>query len=451
MRLIGWLRARTQEPRLEHIQGGILQGYGHDRVAYLFLRVTDADRARDWIGRLAPTITDARRYDTRPRVTCNIAFTARGLDALEVSRRLLKKFSDEFQEGMARRAADVLGDTGASHPNKWEKGPQSGGGHVLLMLQAKDEGPLDEAVDTLLEELSGVELFLEQRGLTLPNAREHFGFSDGFSQPALRRVVYTRRQPRGNGVPLRFGRWRRMALGEFVLGYYDEDNVKPEAPPGVLGRDGTYMVWRKLEQNVDEFHKRMLNAAKGDELRARWLKARVVGRWDDGTPLAISPDRPDPAVVADEDRRNTFRYADDPLGLRCPVGAHVRRSYPRDALGWGHKRSFRHRIIRNGFAYDDRAGQRRRRGLVFVCFNANLSRQFEVVQGDWCADGRVFGLGHDRDPLMGGDVDGGGKFVIGGDPPEFLAPLRQFVTTCSGEYLFMPGIPALWALARGDV
>jgi Dyp-type peroxidase family len=320
------------------------------------------------------------------------------------------------------------------------------------MLQAKEEGRLNTAVDALLRETSGVELFLDQRGLTLPEAREHFGFSDGFSQPALRRVVYTRRQPRGNGVPLRFGRWRRMALGEFVLGYYDEDNVKPEGPAGVLGRDGTYMVWRKLEQDVDRFHKSMRKAAGGDKLRARWLKARVVGRWDDGTPLAISPDRPDPAVVADEERRNTFRYADDPLGLRCPVGAHVRRSYPRDALGWGHKRSFRHRIIRNGFAYDDpvRGQEEPRRGLVFVCFNANLSRQFEVVQGDWCADGRIFGLGRDRDPLIGGDVEGGGKFVIGGNPPEFLAPLRQFVTTCSGEYLFMPGIPALRALARGD-
>jgi Dyp-type peroxidase family len=443
----GWARGRWERPDPTAIQGGILQGYGHKRVTYVFLRITDPAAARGWIATFEPT--NATRYDAR-QLTRNIAFTARGLEKLGADKDLMGSFSDEFRAGMAERAARVLGDTGASHPDNWEPGPQSEGAHILVVLQAERGAELKAETERLLGEAAGVEPFLVQRGLTLPWAREHFGFSDGFAQPAVRKVRYTGGQLKGNGVPLRFGRWRRMALGEFVLGYYDEDNVRPEGPPGLLGRHGTYMVWRKLEQDVDGFRDSMLAAAGGDEDRARWLKARVVGRWDDGTPLAVSPDRPDKKLATDPKRRNNFRYADDPVGLRCPVGAHVRRTNPRDALGWGHKRSFRHRILRNGFAYEDRVdGGATRRGLVFVCFNANISRQFEVVQGAWSADGRIFGLGRDRDPLGGGQVAGGGKFVIGGSPPYFLAPpLRQFVTTCSGEYLFVPGIPALRVLAE---
>lgn len=466
-RLEGWIGARTQQPRLPDIQGGILQGYGRERVAYVFLRVTDPGEARAWLGRLS--IDDARRYKKRT-LSRNVAVTYRGLEALGVDERLLTSFAREFRQGMKSRAVDVLGDEGASHPDHWDEvGPHSDGAHVLVMLQAEED--LEDEVEELLSTATGAEGLFVQYGQVLAGNREHFGFSDGFAQPSLRNVRYDKRpgyrknaQPKGNGVPLRFGRWRRMALGEFVLGYYDEDNVKPQAPRGKFGDDGTYMVWRKLEQDVDGFESFIDDAVEkdrrhldrvvpglGHEERVRWLKARVVGRWQNGTPLAQSPHREDPNIAGNPKKLNTFRYGKDALGERCPVGAHVRRTNPRDALRWGHKRSSRHRIIRNGFPYTDKGvnGRAGGRGLIFVCYNASIHRQFEVVQGAWSGDGRVFGLGFDRDPLVGEPVADGGKFLIGGKPPYFLAPLQQFVTTRGGEYLFMPGLPALRALAAG--
>ena len=96
---------------------------------------------------------------------------------------------------------------------------------------------------------------------------------------------------------------------------------------------------------------------------------------------------------------NDFRYGGDPRGRACPLGAHIRRANPRDGLPGGAQRTRRHRIIRRGMPYgpDERAGDR---GLIFVCFNASIVRQFEVVNG-WLMDGDIFGLGRDPDMLAG--------------------------------------------------
>ena len=283
---------------------------------------------------------------------------------------------------------------------------------------------------------------------------------DGFAQPALagddagdRRV--------GGGVPEAKGAWRALAPGEFILGYEDEDTrVDPErglpnAPADPFGRSGTYMVWRKLYQDVALFRHVLREAAElyedGDHEK---LAAKVVGRWPNGTPLVVSPDAPIPGFDARAQSANAFRYAaDDADGRRCPLGAHIRRTNPRDALGFDGLLSFRHRIIRRGMPYgrplpaeateDDHVD----RGLVFVCFNASISRQFEGIQAQWINDGNVFGLGHDSDFLMG-DPHGTGKMTVQGEPPFFLGPQGPFVTTRGGAYLFVPGLAALAALAR---
>jgi hypothetical protein len=89
------------------------------------------------------------------------------------------------------------------------------------------------------------------------------------------------------------------------------------------------------------------------------------------------------------------------------------------------------------------------RGLVFVSFQASISRQFEGVQVQWCNSGNIFGLGHDRDFLLG-DPRCEGKMTIQGSPPFFLSPQETFVRTRGGEYLFVPGMTALAALADGS-
>ena len=301
----------------------------------------------------------------------------------------------------------------------------------------------------------------EQATELLPGSREHFGYADGFAQPAIAGVADATDRRIGGGVPEAKGAWRALAPGEFILGYEDEDtrvdpnHALPSAPADPYGRSGTYMVWRKLYQDVALFRHVLREAAPlysgGDHEK---LAAKVVGRWPNGTPLVVSPDAP----IADfepktDPRVNAFRYAaEDPDGRRCPFGAHIRRSNPRDALGFDGLLSFRHRIIRRGNALRPAAGLRGRdddhvdRGLIFVCFNASISRQFEGIQAQWLNDGNVFHLGHDSDFLMG-DPHGTGKMTVEGDPPFFLGPQGPFVTTRGGAYLFVPGMGALAALA----
>ena len=140
--------------------------------------------------------------------------------------------------------------------------------------------------------------------------------------------------------------------------------------------------------------------------------------------------------------------------MRCPLGAHVRRSNPRDALGFRTERTRRNRIIRRGLPYVERdeTDDRESRGLIFVCFNASIARQFEQIQGNWLMGGDTFGLGAERDFLTAGLDPGQSsiRMTIQGDrrrPPAFITRTEQFVTVRGGHYLFVPGLAALRRIA----
>lgn len=439
--------------QLGDLQGNVLRGYGHPLTAYVFVRVDEPAAGRRWIGEAVPRVTTGAPWTgSKPATTLNIAFTYVGLRALEVAPRVLDAFPPEFREGMAGRT-DTLGDTGLTAPEHWEAPLGSGESHVLAMIDAASTEVLEQALDDLHAEIEGagdLAIVGEQRTEVLPSGREHFGFSDGFSQPA---VEGSGVEPRpGQGVPEAHGRWRPVRPGEFVLGYEDEDGVLPDAPPGALGRNATYMVYRKLYQAVALFRRFVRERARllgGDP---DLVAAKIVGRWDDGTPLVLSPYARDESIAGDRSRINDFRYKSDRYGYRCPLGAHIRRTHPRDALGWEARRSFRHRLIRRGMPYgpplapdaEDEDGQDR--GLVFVCFNASIARQFETVQTQWVNDGNIFGLGEDKDLLVSAE-EGTGKMTVQGLPPAFLAPQKAFVSTRGGEYLFLPGLAGLRAVA----
>jgi Dyp-type peroxidase family len=452
---------------LADLQGDILRAYGNDYdcTAYAFVHIEGPpDRARAWLAGLAPHVTTAVPWrEGKPATTLNVAVTAAGLRALGVSDDVLASFPADFRDGMAGRAAR-LGDVGPSGPDGWEEGLGTGEAHVLLTINARATEDYERALGRMREAMDaarGVRIVHQQDTRLLAGAREHFGYADGFAQPAIEGSS-DERAP-GGGVPLKDGRWRALAPGEFVLGYPDEDTRDdprgrlPPAPAGRLGRSATFMVWRKLRQDVARFRRVLAAAAEvyedGDADR---LSAKVVGRWRDGTPLVTHPDGPSPGFDPAGPGANDFRYAGDPDGRRCPIGAHVRRSNPRDALGWEGALSYRHRMIRRGMPYGEPLPEGALeddgidRGLVFVSFQASITRQFEAVQMQWLNDGNIFGLGHDRDFLLG-DPAGMGKMTIQGDPPFFLSPQEAFVRTRGGEYLFVPGMRALAAIAGGPV
>ena len=362
---------------------------------------------------------------------------------------------------MANRAVR-LGDIGVNDPKGWDKGLGTDEAHVLLTINAQEKEDHQRALGLMraaMDDAGGLRIVYQQDTALLQGAREHFGYADGFAQPAVEGSSDAKAP--GGGVLEKDGRWRALAPGEFVLGYPDEDTRDdpkrrlPNAPSDPLGRSGTYMVWRKLYQDVALWRRVLRDAAKlykgGDEHK---LAAKVVGRWEDGTPLVTHPDKPDPNFDPAARGANDFRYDSDLDGMRCPIGAHIRRSNPRDALGFESALTFRHRMIRRGMPYGDPLpsgvleDDKTDRGLVFVSFQASISRQFEAVQIQWLNDGNIFGLGHDKDFLLG-DPNGVGKMTIQGKPPFFLSPQEVFVKTRGGEYLYVPGLSALAALADG--
>jgi Dyp-type peroxidase family len=450
---------------LEDIQGDILRAYGnaYDCTSYVFVTLGDgAQAARDWLGGLLGDVTTAAPWRLgKPATTCNLALTAGGLAALGVRDEVVQTFAPEFVDGMAARAR-LLGDTGLSDPRGWDEGLGTGAAHVLVTINAQEPEELDAALRALragIGAAAGVKIAAEQHAHLLHGAREHFGYADGFAQPAI--IGSGEEKARGGGVPLADGGWRALAPGEFVLGYPDEDTIVdkqrrlPSAPVEPLGRNGTYMVWRKLHQDVALWRRVMRDAGEryphGDEVK---LAAKVIGRWPDGTPLSTHPDAPDPSFDPAAPGANDFRFGDDRFGMRCPLGAHIRRSNPRDALGFEGNQSFRHRMIRRGMPYGDPLPEGvlkddgAQRGLCFVSFQASIARQFEGVQVPWLNDGNIFGAGHDTDFLLG-DASGQarGKMTIQGPVPFFLTPQEAFVVTRGGEYLFVPGMRALEAIA----
>jgi Dyp-type peroxidase family len=199
------------------------------------------------------------------------------------------------------------------------------------------------------------------------------------------------------------------------------------------------MVVRKLEQDVEGFWEFIAAEAGHDRDRQKWLAAKILGRWPDGTPVVLSPDAPRPERCKDLGWLNEFTYAHDFDGFACPIGAHIRRTNPRDSMDREWRFSNRHRIIRRGMPY----ASNRERGLVFACYQASIERQFEFVQSQWCGDGNAFGLGSDPDFIGGGP---NGKMTIQGTPPT-LVPMRRFVTTRGGDYFFAPGIRGLRYIA----
>ena len=434
---------------LDDIQRGALHQRPSPYVGtYLLLRIDARDAGRELVRRLLPVVDSARHSSDPARgAWVTVAFTYQGLKALGVPEDSLASFAPEFCQGMAARAAE-LGDVGESSPENWEDPLGTPDVHVALAALSPDAARLEAVLDRARrahQELPGIAAIWRQDCYQLETGRTSFGFKDGIGQPAVE----------GCGVPGTNPGELPIKAGEFILGYRDETGSLPPMPtPEVLGRNGTYIVFRKLHTRVAAYrrylHTRALNRAEEER-----LGAKMVGRWPSGAPLALCPERDDPALGADPHRNNDFRYADDLRGFKCPVGAHARRANPRDALDHEGNVDVRlHRMIRRGTSYgpalppgvleDDGAD----RGIIFVFAGARLKRQFEFIKTQWLNDGIFIGAPAEKDPLAGAN-DGSGMFTIPERPiRRRLQDLPPFVITRGGEYGFAPGLRAMRWLAE---
>jgi Dyp-type peroxidase family len=450
------------------IQGFAMRGYTFPVARFVFLEIVDAPSGQALLRRVLDQVTTAERWDVKPDSTLNIAFTYQGLVRLGLPDATLLSFPVEFVQGMKARA-EVLEDTGVSAPEKWEPAWRTGGVHAWVGIYAESPEVLQrrcKILDDLLAETGGAHVLHTQDASLLSDgggkycAKEHFGYTDGFGNPDFDGA--DRKSQPGQGKLTADGQWAPLATGEFLLGYADEAGELPVAPvPHLLAKNGTFMVYRKLHQNVATFREYLDEHGSKYAGGKEKLAAKFVGRWPDGTPLELSPERPDPSLVNDPARNTKFTYGSDPEGTRCPIGSHIRRAHPRDAFGFNGQLVNRRRIMRRGLPYGRYAQpgepvtDAEEHGVIFMVLNASIFRQFEFVQQQWIQYGNDSHQGTDRDLLLG-KHDHGGRFMIQGDtdpanPPYMCTGLRNFVELRGGEYFFMPSLTALALIATDAV
>ena len=484
----------------DDVQGLVRFAFGKMHRAYFYLlRVKDMGAARAWL--LNAHITTARELKPPPATALQVAFTSDGLKAFGVPSDAIAGFAPEFLSGMAgdESRSRRLGDLGKNAPGEWRWGAHDRTPHLAVMMygqegamdacEAEFKGPSWDVAFEVLERLETSHL----------GDVEPFGFVDGISQP----VIDWEGKRKIHGDQLQYS--NVASLGEFLLGYLNEYNEYTDRPlldatgkgtadllPALdqpqkkdLGRNGTYLVMRQLDQDVRRFWRFVDEAAESNPEKRKRIAEAMVGRALDGSPLVPLQDKPVPGIGENEKDRayNQFTYASDPNGERCPFGAHIRRSNPRNAdfpnpvkgmishllqtLGFGRK-SIRddlmsptrfHRLLRRGREYGDKLTPEDAlkdkpdtsvHGLHFICINSNIARQFEFVQGAWLMSTKFNGLSEESDPLMGN------REPVRGcpDPNMFSVPngnglrqlctgLPQFVTVRGGAYFFLPSIRAL--------
>jgi Dyp-type peroxidase family len=492
---------------LHDIQGIIVYGYGKLAAAcFVLLQITDARAAKGWLGKLGERITSAEANPSElGQQTClNIAFTHDGLKALGLEEQTLAMFSREFQEGMTltEHRQRLLGDWGESAPERWQWGGSTTEPvHILLMLYGIDEATLELFYQEQAQAFAsgGIKQIRKLDTYRLPKHREHFGFRDDVADPAIA------------GTPKQDLPENTIKAGEFILGYpngyeqyterpllateNDPQGFLPDDPKGSnkrdLGRNGSYLVFRQLHQDVRLFwqHLEQLtqNSDGSSNPAARLLLAsKMVGRWPNGTPLVASPESDNPDLA---DKNDFLYHAADPHGFKCPLGAHIRRVNPRDSLppDPGSRATLetvnRHRILRRGRTYGQPVAESMEaddvlqadafegeRGIHFICFNANISRQFEFIQHTWINNPKFHELYSDDDPLIGdryaprqsrdrdckertsraptGSEAGTRTFTQQAIPVrKQITGLPRFVEVRGGGYFFMPGIAAVRFLA----
>jgi len=461
----------------------------HLRFGTILLVRLDPGSADTWLREIKDRIAfGSSQRDAEGAVV--LGLSCGGLQKLGLREDEIATFPVAFQQGNdAAWRARAIGDSGFNAPEHWSWGASSKTVDAALLVYARSQPELDESAAERAHEIErfGHEIVHQVRFREVPEkdsvrSAEPFGYVDGISQPIIRGLR--------DHIPAD-QRHQAVQPGEFILGYrdnqgyvpptptvlarHDPHNTLPAAPPTAgwppgngsatphearhdLGRNGTFLVVRQLEQNVDAFTgflQQQATALAGDPRVpapgqvpvADWLGAKIVGRWKDGSSLVAHRERPGGGQPD-----NDFTYgSNDVGGLSCPLGAHIRRANPRDSFDPGNKTQLkitnRHRILRVGRPYAAQNG-RKNPGLMFMCLNVDLDRQFEFVQQTWLMSRSFHGLENENDTMLN---ERGTKnlFTI----PTANGPLRvrnmsDFITVLGGAYFFLPGRHALQYLAR---
>lgn len=479
------------EQMLSNLQGNILKGHGRDHTVHIFIKLHagKVQAARERLRKVASKVVTSalqqhleskqfKDYGIPGAMFGNLFLTARGYRALgfaqnEIDAAFPEQPGDSgiqsnFREGMQAHA-DEFNDP---PPAKWDKGYRHRQIDAMILLADDDPTYLLRQARTLINELGKFsKVLVIERGNALRRTDndegiEHFGYVDGRSQPIY---LTTDLLKEGNT-----NKWNPVEPLKNVL-VPDKNVSDPES-------FGSYFVFRKLEQDVLRFKMREQELADAlglkEEDRER-AGAMVVGRFEDGTPLAIS--QTDGFIPLKE---NNFKFDVDPDGTKCPFQAHIRKSNPRGDIarqfGIPEQVAERpRRITRRGITY----GERNRHpdftqaledlptkdvGLLFMCFQSSIANQFAFIQKSWVNAEDFVKRGTGIDPVLGQVHRPGPGIppptkqkwpVQWGPQPDKANPRRTqppetkpfsfggFVTMKGGEFFFAPSIPFLKVLA----
>jgi Dyp-type peroxidase family len=511
----------VRDPALagDEIQGNVIPGFNKDHVWLLFLQIDKADAAKRWISQICPSVATTREVwdfnrlfrstkcrrgveGTIKATWVNVAFSYGGLKKLVGEE--VNQFADEaFQNSASRSGAD------------WFVGGPGNEVDVVVIIAADDPVDLDAAARRVRDDIyapnrettGGVHVVFEQGGAArdgVMRGHEHFGWADGVSQPGLRgrlsdasRDWLTPRNPDdpNQGLPGQDLIWP----GEFVFGYSGQDRHRPVeaegpnslSPDGNLvgpewAKNGSYLVFRRLRQNVGAFHRFLYEEGGRHGVRPEAFGARLVGRWPSGAPLVVAPITDDPGLGGDQRANNQFEFGPsdddegqevprDPDGRLCPFSAHIRKTYPRDeTVTPGDPDPYRdlrpartlnesdtqtHRLLRRGIPYGPSAKSTLEkpvddaidRGLLFLAYMTSITDQFEFVSRQWLNDPDFKRRATGVDPILGqvggSDKRGSLKTVLPNQTYDAEIGLEEWVTTTGGGYFFAPSLSALYHLA----
>ncbi len=481
-----WLALMGSAVRpLDKLESGQIQSLVFGGLGFLPLGVCmlidlggDQDKSIEWLRGIKPYIAfgDGRKYKNDAVISLAISADATrklGLDAAAV-----ETFPPAFVDGMTSPGREqILGDPGIEERRKiWHWGATRAP-DITLLIYAKD-APALTRLRKIMERMCKVAGHTLVKTIPLapiPNDKakrtEPFGFLDGVSQPLIKGSFKAAKAARDTD-PLHL-----VEPGEFVLGYPDNRGNLPPSPhlaaaldaeqylsigdgqwdfdapiecvPRDLGRNGSFLVIRQIEQHVKAFDTYCAGASKALEDRfgndvnvsAEFVGAKMIGRWKDGSSIIRWPYQSATNFYgAAKAPDNEFLLgAEDPEGTRCPFGAHVRRANPRDSLNPGSEQqiaiSNRHRILRVGRVYEENGKQ----GLLFMCLNGDIERQFEFIQQTWALSSHFHGLDGEADPILAANGPNSRYTVPNRAGPVQLKAMPNFVTTRGGGYYFLPG------------
>lgn len=471
---------------LNDVQANVLHGIRARYGWHAGLAFDSADDARALLQELlrpsevAPTITNATTHlgqSTESTYALMVGFTYAGLTKLGIEDADRKAFAlahRPFVKGPDHRdIAAAVGDIGTSAPAHWK----FGGSYpvdMVLSLYADDKKIFEAHREQVRQRCTDHRMIIRPWPVELLGAsgdarrhHEHFGYVDGLSQPRL--AIQGSQSTEPDMQPC-------AAVGEFLLGanypnvFGGKDSLGGLSPQ--LAQNATFVAMRIMQQDVAAFETLLDETSAAHDVDREWVAAKLMGRWRDGTPLEQSPDRPLPERAGTPTPpRNRFDYSpssdhpsnfDDSSGLRCPIGAHIRRMNPRSATVAG--RAHSRRLLRRGMPYGpiyeghgEHDGKERGVFGLFLC--ADLERQYEFILRQWAqGDRATSGTVGQQDPIVGAqrEVNQGcpmsGQFRIprAGGKGDIVLQMPRLVQTVGSVYLFMPGLAGLHHLASAS-